>query len=33
MRNEEYFKGFILGFLIGGLVGIIVLDLVQKGIL
>ncbi len=33
MKNEKYWNGFILGFLIGGIVGIIVLDLVQRGIL
>jgi len=30
---EKWWNGFILGFMIGGIVGIIVLNLVQKGIL
>jgi len=30
---EKYEKSFLLGFFIGGIVGIIVLDLVQRGII
>ena len=33
MKNEKWWNGFIVGFFIGGIIGIIVLDLVQKGIL
>ena len=33
MENEKWWNGFLLGFFIGGIVGIIVLNLVQKGIL
>jgi hypothetical protein len=33
MKNEKWWNGFLLGFFIGGIIGIIVLDLVQKGIL
>jgi gas vesicle protein len=30
---EKYKKSFLLGFFIGGIVGIIVLDLVTRGII
>jgi hypothetical protein len=33
MKNEKWWNAFLLGFFIGGIIGIIVLDLVQKGIL
>lgn len=33
MKNEKWMNGFLVGFAIGGVVGIIVLDLVQRGIL
>jgi hypothetical protein len=33
MENEKWWNGFLVGFFIGGIVGIIVLDLVQRGIL
>lgn len=33
MKNEQYWNGFILGLFIGGIIGIVVLNLVQKGIL
>jgi hypothetical protein len=33
MKNEKWWNGFLLGVFIGGIIGIIVLDLVQKGIL
>ncbi len=33
MKNTKYWNGFILGFMIGGIMGILVLNLVQKGIL
>ena len=33
MKNENWWNGFILGFTIGGIVGIIILDLVQKGVI
>ena len=33
MRNEKFWNGFLVGFGIGGVVGIIVLNLVQKGII
>ena len=33
MKNEKYWNGFILGFFVGGIMGIVVLNLVQKGIL
>jgi hypothetical protein len=32
-KNEKYWNGFLLGFFIGGIVGIIVLDLVTRGII
>ena len=32
MKNEKYWNGFILGFFVGGIIGIIILNLVQKGI-
>ena len=33
MKNDNWWKGFLVGFFIGGIIGIIVLDLVQKGVL
>jgi hypothetical protein len=30
---EKYEKSFLLGFFVGGIIGIIVLDLVQRGII
>lgn len=33
MKNEKYWNGFILGLFVGGIMGIVVLNLVQKGIL
>ncbi len=33
MKNENWWNGFLVGFIIGGVVGIIILDLVQRGIL
>lgn len=33
MKYEKWMSGFLVGFFIGGIVGIIVLDLVQRGIL
>ena len=33
MKSEKFWNGFMVGFFIGGIVGIIVLELVQKGIL
>jgi len=33
INNENFFNGFIIGFLIGGICGIVILDLVIKGIL
>jgi len=33
MKHEKWFNGFMLGFFIGGIIGVIVLDLVQRGIL
>lgn len=33
MKNEKYWDGFLLGFFIGGVIGIIVLDLVQRGLI
>lgn len=32
-KLEKQIKGFLLGFLLGGIVGIIILDLVQKGLI
>jgi len=32
-KYEKLFYGFIIGFLIGGIYGIIILDLVNKGII
>ena len=32
-KYEKQIKGFLLGFFIGGIFGIIILDLVQKGII
>jgi hypothetical protein len=33
MKNEKWWNGFLLGFFIGGIIGIIVLDLVQRGVI
>jgi hypothetical protein len=33
MKNEKWFNGFLVGLFIGGIMGIIILDLVNKGIL
>ena len=33
MKNESWWRGFLLGFFIGGIVGIIILDLVQRNII
>jgi hypothetical protein len=33
MENEKWWDGLLVGFFIGGITGIIILDLVQKGIL
>jgi hypothetical protein len=33
MLNEKFWNGFLMGFIIGGIVGIIILDLVHRGIL
>ena len=33
MKNEKWFEGFLVGFFIGGIMGIIILDLINKGIL
>ena len=33
MKNEKWFNGFLLGLFIGGILGIVILDLVQRGIL
>jgi glycerol uptake facilitator-like aquaporin len=33
MKNEKYWDGFILGFFIGGITGIVIYDLVVRGIL
>lgn len=33
MKNEKWWDGFLVGFSIGGIIGIIVLDLVQRGII
>lgn len=33
MKSEKYWNGFIVGFFIGGIMGIVILNLVQKGIL
>jgi hypothetical protein len=33
MKNEKWWNGFLLGFFIGGISGIVILDLVQRGIL
>jgi glycerol uptake facilitator-like aquaporin len=33
MKNEKYWNGFIFGFFVGGTIGIIIYDLVIRGIL
>jgi len=33
MKNEKWLNGFLVGLFIGGIMGIILLDLVNKGIL
>lgn len=33
MKNEKWLDGFLVGFFIGGIIGIIVLDLVQRGVI
>jgi hypothetical protein len=33
MKNQRFFNGFMLGFFLGGIIGIIIHDLVIKGIL
>jgi len=33
MKNEKWLNGFLIGLFIGGIMGIILLDLVNKGIL
>jgi hypothetical protein len=33
MKNEKYWNGFILGMFVGGIMGIIIHDLVIRGIL
>lgn len=33
MKNEKWWNGFLLGLAIGGILGIVILDLVQRGIL
>lgn len=33
MNNEKCFNAFMLGFFIGGIMGIVIFNLVQKGIL
>lgn len=33
MKNEIFWKGFLIGFFIGGIFGIIILDLVNRGII
>lgn len=33
MENEKWWNGFLVGFFIGGIIGIIVLDLVQRGVI
>jgi hypothetical protein len=33
MKNEKFWDGFILGLFVGGILGMVVLDLVQRGIL
>jgi hypothetical protein len=33
MKNQRFFNGFMLGLFLGGIIGIIIHDLVIKGIL
>lgn len=33
MKNEKWMNGFLVGFFVGGVVGIVILDLVHRGIL
>ena len=33
MKKEKWWDGFLLGLFIGGIAGIVILDLVQRGIL
>jgi glycerol uptake facilitator-like aquaporin len=33
MKNEQYWDGFILGLFVGGIIGIVIYDLVIRGIL
>jgi hypothetical protein len=33
MKNEKWLNGFLVGLFIGGIMGIIILDLVNKGVI
>jgi glycerol uptake facilitator-like aquaporin len=33
MKDEKYWNGFILGMFVGGIMGIVIYDLVIRGIL
>jgi len=33
MKNKKWFEGFLVGFFVGGIMGIIILDIINKGIL
>jgi len=33
MKNEKWLNGFLVGLFLGGILGIIILDLVNKGVL
>jgi glycerol uptake facilitator-like aquaporin len=33
MKNEKYWNGFIFGFFVGGIIGIVIYDLVIRGII
>jgi uncharacterized membrane-anchored protein YhcB (DUF1043 family) len=33
MKKEKYWNGFIFGLFIGGIIGMIILELVQRGML
>lgn len=33
MKRKKWLNGFIVGFFIGGILGIVVLDLIQRGII
>jgi hypothetical protein len=33
MKNEKFMSGFLVGYFIGGIIGIIIMDLITRGII